>query len=141
MTKIEGGCLCGAVRYSASAEPLVVRACWCRVCQYFAAGNATINLAFPSEAVTIRGELRDYPSAADSGHRMHRRFCPACGVHVTSEAEERPHLVIVRAGTLDDPALAAPRGVIWTKSAPSWARIDPELPRFEGQPPPPAAKR
>jgi hypothetical protein len=141
MTKIEGGCLCGAVRYTASAEPLVVRACWCRVCQYFAAGNATINLAFPSDAVTFTGELRDYPSTADSGHRMHRRFCPACGVHVTSEAEERPHLVIVRAGTLDDPALAAPRGVIWTKSAPSWARIDPELPRFEGQPPPPAAKR
>jgi hypothetical protein len=141
MTKIEGGCLCGGVRYTASADPLVVRACWCRVCQYFAAGNATINLAFPSEAVTITGELRDYPSTADSGHRMHRRFCAVCGVHVTSEAEERPHLVVVRAGTLDDPELAAPGGTIWTKSAPSWAPIDPELPRFEGQPPPPAAKR
>ena len=141
MTKIEGGCLCGAVRYTASAEPLVVRACWCRVCQYFAAGNATINLAFPSESISITGELSDYPSTADSGHRMHRRFCPVCGVHVTSEAEERPHLVVVRAGTLDDPELAAPRGTIWTKSAPRWAHIDPELPRFEGQPPPPATKR
>ena len=141
MTNIEGGCLCGAVRYTARAEPVVVRACWCRVCQHIASGNATINLAFPTEAMTITGELRDYPSTAESGNRMHRRFCPVCGVHLFSEAEERPHLVIVRAGTLDDPSIAAPRGTIWTKSAPSWAHIDPDLPRFEGQPPASGAQR
>jgi hypothetical protein len=141
MTKIEGGCLCGAVRYEASAEPLVIRACWCRVCQFFAAGNATINLAFPSEAVTITGELRDYPSTADSGHRMHRRFCPTCGVHVFSEAEERPHLLIARAGTLDHPEIAVPSAEIWTASAPRWARLDPALQHFEGQPTAPVVKR
>ena len=141
MKTIEGGCLCGAVRYTASAEPVVIRACWCRVCQFFAAGNATVNLAFPSEAVTITGELRDYPSTADSGNRMHRRFCPVCGVHVFSEAESRPHLIIVRAGTLDDPSIAAPSGVIWTSSAPTWAHIDPELQQFEGQPPAPVVTK
>ncbi|MDX2148983.1 MAG: GFA family protein, partial [Planctomycetota bacterium] len=104
MTPIEGGCLCGAVRFVARAEPVVMRACWCRVCQYFASGNATVNVAFPSEAVTITGETTDFPSAADSGNRMHRRFCPTCGVHLFSAAEERPHLLIVRAGTLDDPS-------------------------------------
>lgn len=133
---IEGGCLCGAVRYKANAEPLVVRACWCRLCQYIAAGNATINLAFPSEAVTITGELSDYESMAESGRHMHRRFCPACGVHLFSEAEERPHLIIIRAGTLDDPSIAVPSGNIWTSKAPEWACIDPHLPQFEGQPPP-----
>jgi hypothetical protein len=44
---IEGGCLCGAVRYKISAEPIVMRACSCRLCQFIAAGNATFNLAFP----------------------------------------------------------------------------------------------
>lgn len=141
MTNFKGGCLCGAVRYTASAEPLVVRACWCRVCQYFGAGNATINLAFPSEAVAITGELTDYASTADSGNHMHRRFCPKCGVQVVSTADERPHMVIIRAGTLDDPSLAAPRGTIWTKSAPPWALIDPALPRFEGQPPAPGGPK
>ena len=29
---------------------------------------------------------------------MHRRFCPSCGTHLFSEAESRPHLVIVRNG-------------------------------------------
>ena len=65
-----------------------------------------------SDAVTIAGELRDYPSTADSGRRMHWRFCPTCGVHVFSQAEERPHLVVVRAGTLDDPEIAVAQALI-----------------------------
>ena len=141
MTPIEGGCLCGAVRFVARAEPVVMRACWCRVCQYFASGNATVNVAFPSEAVTITGKTTDFPSAADSGNRMHRRFCPTCGVHLFSAAEERPHLLIVRAGTLDDPSRVRIEGEIWTASAPAWARHDPNVPQFAGQPPPPALKK
>lgn len=137
---IQGGCLCGAVRYTVSAEPLAVRECWCRVCQYIAAGNATVNLAFPRSAVTITGELSDYPLVADSGNHMHRRFCPTCGVHLFSEADERPHLIIVRAGTLDDRNYAVPGAVIWTSDAPARARLNPDVPHFKGQPPPPGAK-
>lgn len=133
--KMEGGCLCGAVRYETDDAPLLVRTCWCRVCQFFAAGNATINVVFPKAGFRVTGELRDFPSQADSGRHMHRRFCPTCGVQVTSEAEERPHLVIVRAGTLDHPERAVPQGTIWTASAPAWAHIDPDLPHFAGQPP------
>lgn len=133
---IEGGCLCRGVRYTADAEPLTMRACWCRFCQYIAAGNAAIGLAFPREAVRISGELRDYATIADSGSHMHRRFCPTCGVHLFSEAEERPQVIFVRAGTLDDPGIVAPRTVIWTRDAPRWALIDPRCTQFEGQPPP-----
>lgn len=137
MTIIKGGCICGAVRYTVSEEPLTVRACWCRVCRHFAAGNASINLAFTRSAVTLTGELRDFHSIADSGNRMHRRFCPQCGVHVTSEAEERPHLLVIRAGTLDEPERARPLANIWVSEAPAWAHIDATLPQFPGQPPPP----
>jgi hypothetical protein len=134
---IEGGCICGAVRYIATEEPLTVRTCWCRVCQYFAAGNGSVNLAFSRAAVTISGELRDFPLRAESGNHMHRRFCPGCGVHVTSEADERPQLLILRAGTLDDPKRFRPLANIWVSEAPAWANIDPSLPQFPGQPPPP----
>ncbi len=133
---IEGGCLCGSVRYEADAEPIVMRACWCRLCQYVAAGNATINIAFPTNAVAVTGQMTDYVSTADSGNKMHRRFCPSCGTHLFSEAEERPHLIIVRAGTLDDPNLVTPQRTIWASHAPAWAHIDPDIERFEGQPPP-----
>ena len=133
---IDGGCLCRAVRYRITAAPLVTRVCWCRVCQYIGAGSATVNVCFPSASLSLSGELGDFTLTADSGNLMHRRFCPACGTHLLSQAEARPHLVFVRAGTLDDPELARPAMTIWTAAAPSWACIDAQLPQVTGQPPP-----
>jgi hypothetical protein len=66
----------------------------------------------------------------------HRRFCSQCGTPVFSEAEERPTVTFIRAGTLDNPDLAPPTAIIWPQSAPNWACFDPDLPRIEGQPPP-----
>ena len=136
--QITGGCLCGAVRYRVAAAPIVTRVCWCRLCQYLGAGSGTVNTCFPSEAISIEGELGDFKSVADSGNIMHRRFCTACGTQLFSEAEARPHLIFVRAGTLDDPELAKPSVTIWTGSAPSWACIDAALPTYTKQAPPAA---
>ena len=131
-----GRCLCGAVRIRLNAEPLLARLCWCRLCQSLAAGNATVNVVFPSDKVTVDGEVRWYQSIAESGNRMERGFCPACGTPLFSKTDARPHIVIVRAGALDDPELLAPQGTIWTDEAPEWAHVDPNLPRFPRQPPP-----
>ena len=134
--EITGGCRCGAVRYRATAEPLMTRVCWCRDCQYLGAGSGTVNVVFPKASVAISGAVSDYTSRADSGTLMHRRFCPACGTPLFSEAESRPHLIIARAGTLDDPNRIAPMATIWTASAPTWACFDVTLPQFVAQPPP-----
>lgn len=134
--QITGGCLCGAVRYRVVAAPIVTRVCWCRLCQYLGAGSGTVNTCFPSDAIRIEGELGDFKSVADSGNIMHRRFCTVCGTQLFSEAEARPHLTFVRAGTLDDPEVAKPSVTIWTESAPSWACIDAALPTYAKQAPP-----
>ena len=136
MKTITGGCLCRQVRFQIKAEPIAMRLCWCRVCQYLGAGNATVNLVFPSKAITIEGEPRDFRSIAASGNVMHRRFCPNCGTPLFSEAESRPHLIIVRNGALDDTELLKPGATIWTAEAPEWAWIDEALPQHAGQPPP-----
>ena len=131
-----GGCLCGAVRIAVSADPLLTRLCWCRLCQSLAAGNATVNVVFPSDKVTVEGEVRWYDSRAESGNAMSRGFCPACGTPLFSKADARPHLLMGRAGALDAPELLPPQGPIWTDEAPAWAHIDPDLPQFPRQPPP-----
>lgn len=134
---ITGGCLCGAVRYESTAPPVITRVCWCRLCQYLGAGSGTVNACFKTESFTIRGATSDYSGVADSGNVMHRRFCPKCGTPLFSTADARPHLIFVRAGTLDDPEVVRPAMTIWTGEAPSWACIAADLPRVERQPPPP----
>jgi hypothetical protein len=74
---IEGGCLCRAVRYEIEAQPITARVCWCRTCQAFGARGPTVNVCFLSQAIRIRGPLRDYCSVADSGNVMHRRDAEA----------------------------------------------------------------
>lgn len=133
---ISGKCLCGAVKITAAAPPIAARTCWCRRCQFIAAGSSTVNVCFYKKDVTITGPLTDFPLTADSGNALHWRFCPTCGTQVSSEAEVRPHLIFIRAGTLDDPTLGAPQATIWTKSAPAWACINETLPKFAGQAPP-----
>jgi hypothetical protein len=132
-----GRCLCGAVTFTISADRITSRTCWCRVCQYIGAGSATVNAIFPASAITVQGETQEYISTADSGSRMHRRFCPICGTHLFGGSESTPHLTVVRVGALDNPESFPPVGTIWTQSAPGWACIDPTLPRIDGQPPPP----
>lgn len=133
---VTGGCLCGAVRFKATEAPVTARVCWCRDCQKIGAGGPTANAACRTETLTVEGALKDYVSIADSGNRMHRKFCPNCGTHLFSEAESRPHLVFVRLGAFDDPEVVKPAATIWTASAPRWACIDPALPQIPGQPPP-----
>ncbi len=134
---ITGGCLCGAVRFAVDGPPIATRTCWCRLCQYLGAGSATVNALFASDGFRVEGALSDHVSVADSGNVMHRHFCPACGTQIYGTAESRPHVVVVRAGTLDDPEIGRPQSTIWAAAAPSWACIDPALPALPGQPAPP----
>jgi hypothetical protein len=96
-----------------------------------------VNAVFDAAAVAIEGTLSTFVSQADSGNTMTRGFCSACGTPVTSASQARPHLLILRVGTFDDPAIVKPAMNIWTSSAPHWAHLDPELPSTPAQPPAP----
>lgn len=140
-TERTGGCLCGAVRFRISAEPVVARICWCRDCQHIAS-NGTANAIFPSSALHISGELAEHVRAADSGNHVRRRFCAQCGSHLFADSTGRAGFTVVRIGTLDAPSAISPSSNIWAASAPGWACLDPALARDERQPAPlPAAPR
>jgi len=136
MTDRNGRCLCGAVSYTLSAEPIVVRLCWCRDCQRISA-NGIVNALVPTEALAIEGGVSDYSSTADSGNTIRRRFCPTCGTHLFANSSARPQFTVVRVGTLDEPSSVPPSMNIWTNSAPSWACLDQTLDCVDKQPAPP----
>ncbi|XHS79394.1 GFA family protein [Burkholderiaceae bacterium UC74_6] len=135
MTERTGGCLCGQVRYTLSADPVASRICWCRDCQHIA-GNGTVNAIFPSESIAITGETKAYLSSAESGNQITRRFCPQCGSHLFADSSGRAGFTVVRIGTLDDPSSVKPAMNIWSTSAPNWACLDTELQSSERQPAP-----
>jgi len=136
MTERTGHCLCGAVRYRLTGEPLATRICWCRDCQRLSA-NGLVNLLVPTAALEISGQVSEFARTADSGNKIRQRFCPTCGSPLFANSAARPEVTAVRAGTLDDLSSVQPTMNIWSSSAPPWACLDPELERFEQQPPPP----
>ena len=141
MTKPSTGrCYCGAVRFQIGHAPIAMRACWCRDCQYLAAGNASVNAVFKVDGLTVSGEVGEYVSTADSGNVMRRRFCPKCGTQLFSLNSARPDLIVVRVGALDDREIGGPQSFVWTRSAPSWGYFDPALPNCAAQPAPIALK-
>lgn len=133
MSHRTGACLCGAVRFTLTAEPVVVRVCWCRDCQHLSA-NGTVNLMVRADDLTFSGTLADYVKAADSGNQITRQYCPACGTHLFAKSSARPQFRVVRAGNLDEPSSIRPTVNIWASSAPDWACLDAALERVERQP-------
>ncbi len=129
----QGSCLCGAVKYQISAEPIATRICWCRDCQHLAA-NGTVNIVVPSINLDIDGKLNVFAKTADSGNFIERRFCPDCGTHLFANSSARPQFTVVRVGTLENPSSVKPTANIWTSSAPVWACLNPELEQIPHQP-------
>ncbi|MFD2261755.1 GFA family protein [Lacibacterium aquatile] len=134
MTAHSGRCLCGGVTFSLTEQPVGTRACWCRDCQYLCSGNASLSVFFRQRALTISGTTADYVSASDAGNLIRRRFCPACGTPLFSDALAEPEYLVVRLGALDNRDIGSPQSTIWTDSAPEWAWFDHDKPHFPQQP-------
>lgn len=116
-----GGCLCGAIRYECSSDPLTVVYCHCRNCQITSGGAFSTNVMVPGDSLSVtKGELSCYEDAAESGNVVRREFCSACGSPIVSRLQDGP-LAVVKAGSLDDPSGLQPGMSIWEESAMPWA--------------------
>jgi hypothetical protein len=103
--KFEGGCYCGAVRYSAEGEPMMKAECFCRECQNITGGNSLLAMAMPAENFAItKGTVKGY-KRADLENGVTREFCADCGTHLTTRAPGFEAGVILKVGTMDDPSL------------------------------------
>jgi len=69
--KIEGGCLCGKVRYSADAEPAFVGVCHCKNCQKQAGTAFSVVFAIPKPVLSVQGTLKTFNDRGDSGKAVY----------------------------------------------------------------------
>src|SRR5262245_30274650 len=134
MAKITGGCLCGAVRYSAEADPTSATVCHCRDCQKFTGSAFAALVMVPKEKLTISGSLKTFSSVGGSGNPILRQFCPECGSSIAEEPAGRPGMVILNIGTFDDPAVVRPGREIFRDAALPWVRVEGGVPGFAKRP-------
>ncbi|MGE5659645.1 MAG: GFA family protein [Actinomycetota bacterium] len=129
-----GGCLCGAVRYECSAQPVSMGICHCRDCQQATGSAFAAAMLVPQNAVTITGNVTYYDVTGDSGSIVSRGFCPICGSRLFSKPPI-PELMGIMAGSLDDPSWFKPQAEIYVASAQPWDYLNPDLPKFAKLPP------
>jgi hypothetical protein len=77
--KLEGGCLCGAIRYSIGGKPRFVSQCCCRDCQRATGTGHTTIIGILRSDLSVRGAPATYTSKGDSGGEVTRHFCGICG--------------------------------------------------------------
>lgn len=130
MKPIEGGCLCGGIRYSIDSPPLGSGQCFCRDCQYTCGGGPANAFVIPRDALTIEGEPRVYESRTHLGGRARRYFCPTCGTPLFGAKSSNPGMIAVMAGSLDVVDDFRPEAISWVEQAPEWAVVDGDLPAY-----------
>lgn len=127
----EGGCLCGALRYRASGQPLWVCHCHCRMCQKETGAAFSTSAGFRTERITW---TKGKPSLYRSSKLVERGFCVRCGSTV-SFCRPRKSETSVSAGSLDHPEVIAPEFHMMTASQVPWLKINDGLPSHDRFPP------
>ncbi len=135
MTNLEGaqgGCLCGAIRYRLRGEAIRVSQCCCRDCQKATGtGHTTIIGIHKSQLTITAGDPKTYTNHGSSGGAVTRHFCGNCGGRLYTSGDLPGEIIMIQAGSLDDPSGISPQSVIYYKNANPWDKLDPILPKFE----------
>ena len=128
---MQASCQCGKLtaRIDDGAEAFVV-ACHCIDCQKRSGSPFGEIAYFPVDAVTIRGEAREYTRPTDAGNTFTSGFCSTCGSTLYGSASKHPDLTGITVGTISDPALPAPMRSIYEQSRHPWIAMPETIDRF-----------
>ena len=127
MTDMPGGCACGAIHYRVTEKPLIVHACHCRDCQRHTGSAFVINLWIERKFVAADYSLlKTHRLTAGTGQPHDIYYCPSCGTRLWSHYHASPgDTLLLRAGTLDDPAAITPDVHIFTRDKLPWLPLPP----------------
>jgi hypothetical protein len=129
---IEGGCHCGACRYTLALEILPrAYACHCRTCQSWSGSAFSEQVLLSEDGVSLSGPVVDYEFQSPSGSRSHQRMCGVCHVRLYNTNTMRAGIAVVRAGTLDrSDELEVPLH-IWVKRKQPWLTLPAGVETYE----------
>jgi hypothetical protein len=130
---LQGGCLCGAVRYEITAPFLSAGYCHCTRCQRRTGTGSSANGRVPQDGFRLLSgpeRLRAW-EPPDGG--VPKLFCETCGSALFSGEPLSDEEVAVRLGTLDgDPGIRAQYRMFVDFAAPWEPLPDDSLTRYPG---------
>lgn len=134
MPKLSGKCLCGNITFSADTEIARIANCHCSDCRA-ATGAAYGTVLFVDEAaLEISGVPKVFKHMADSGSNMEKHFCSNCGSQLFGKNSNRPNLISLRAGTVDQTDLIKPTVNVYLSSKIESTPVNSELKGFPEMP-------
>jgi hypothetical protein len=117
--RFDGGCLCGAVRFVATGEPIGVAWCHCQSCRKHSGAPVSVFVAFRRDAFTVtEGEIAKFNSSPGRW----RGFCARCGSTLTCEGERSPEMH-VHVGAFDEAARFEPTRHIFPEERLPWLQL------------------
>ena len=135
MMRLTGGCYCGAVRYEAAGDVQAKGMCFCRECQYIAGGGANVVIGMPEKDFTYVKVQPQSFARNDLEAPAIREFCPTCGTHLVTRSPRARGLVLIKVGTLDDPALfGMPQVAVYTQEKQVYHVVPEGVPSFSKRP-------
>jgi len=97
--KLEGGRLCGAVRFVTTGNPKGVFWCHCQSCRRHSGAPVSVFVAVERDAYTVtKGEITKFKSSRGTT----RGFCRTCGSTLTCESVKLPTKTHFHVGAFDD---------------------------------------
>jgi hypothetical protein len=125
---IEGGCLCGAIRYRIAGPARRTTSCHCLHCRRSSGAAFVTWVEFPSSAFVW---LSGSPSRYECRPQVFRLFCGACGTQLTYQRVGEPETIDATACSLDDPGAVTPDDHVWCDRMLPWVKISDGLPRYK----------
>jgi len=120
-----GRCLCGALTYEVTGDPIAVAVCHCTHCQRQSGGAFSVNLVLHESQLAVSGELTTYVETGenDDGVYVRRSFCGSCGSPIVSELVQTDGVIAVKVGTLDDTSDIRPNAEVWCVDRQPWVEL------------------
>lgn len=131
--KIDGGCYCGALRYTAEGDATFTAQCHCRECQYISGGQPNLVMGLPERGFKwTKGTPKGFKRSDLGAAAVTREFCAECGTHIGTRAPGVAGTYLLKIGTFDDPTLfEGPQMVIYTIDKQPFHHVPEGVPTFE----------
>jgi hypothetical protein len=123
--ELDGGCLCGSLRYSVCGQWIDAGYCHCRICQRSSGAPLVAWLTVPINAFRWTFGTAAYYQSSPLGKR---EFCNRCGTPILFSRIDKPATVDITIASLDHPETVAPQYHIWTASRIPWLADAHQLP-------------